>query len=183
MAPSICVSSMMPPPALLPRRLRGASQFQNFGPSGRKAFTVFLALTAPGIAAAQSTAHDGHAASTLEIVLNDGAKWQGDQNMLTGMGAIHATMTANLEAIHAGNLSAEAARGMAADVQKRVDFMVENCVLEPEVDEQFHIVLGEVMTGISALEEDEVEPGAVSIVQALNAYGEHFEHPGWQSIE
>ena len=116
-------------------------------------------------------------------MLNDGAKWQGDQNMLTGMGAIHATMTANLEAIHAGNLSAEAARGMAADVQKQVDFMVENCVLEPEVDEQFHIVLGEVMTGISALEEDEVEPGAVSIVQALNAYGEHFEHPGWQSIE
>ena len=40
-----------------------------------------------------------------------------------------------------------------------------------------------VCAGISALEEDEVEPGAVSIVQALNAYGEHFEHPGWQSIE
>jgi len=61
--------------------------------------------------------------------------------------------------------------------------MVENCVLEPEVDEQFHIVLGEVMTGISALEAGEVETGAVTIVQALNAYGEHFEHPGWQMID
>ncbi len=144
---------------------------------------VVLALAAPGIAVAQSTAHDGHAASTLEITLNDGAKWQGDQNMLTGMSAIHATMTASLDAIHAGTLSAAAAGKVAADVQKQVDFMVENCVLEPEVDEQFHIVLGEVMTGISALEEGEVEPGAVSIVQALNAYGEHFEHPGWQMIE
>ena len=92
-------------------------------------------------------------------------------------------MTANLEAIHAGSLPAEAAKGMAVDVQKQVDFMVENCVLEPEVDEQFHVILGEVMTGISALEEGEVEPGTVSIVKALNAYGEHFEHPGWQSIE
>ncbi|MEI2804614.1 hypothetical protein [Albidovulum sp.] len=144
---------------------------------------VALALAAPGIAAAQSTTHDGHAASTLEITLNDGAKWQGDQNMLTGMSAIHGTMTANLDAIHAGSLPADAAKGMAADVQKQIDFMVENCVLAPEVDEQFHIILGEVMTGVSALQEGEVESGAVTIVQALNAYGEHFEHPGWQMIE
>lgn len=60
--------------------------------------------------------------------------------------------------------------------------MVENCVLEPEVDEQFHVVLGEVMTGVSALEEGEVETGAMTIVQALNAYGEHFEHSGWQAF-
>lgn len=144
---------------------------------------VALALAAPGIAAAQSTTHDGHAASTLEITLNDGAKWQGDQNMLTGMSAIHGTMTANLDAIHAGSLPADAAKGMAADVQKQIDFMVENCVLAPEVDEQFHIILGEVMTGVSALQEGEVESGAVTIVQALNAYGEHFEHPGWQVLE
>ncbi|MDK3072915.1 hypothetical protein QO034_07315 [Sedimentitalea sp. JM2-8] len=147
------------------------------------ALTVALALAAPGIAAAQSAAHDGHAASALEIVLNDGAKWQGDQNMLTGMSAIHATITGNLDAIHAGSLSADAAGGIAADVQKQLDFMVENCVLEPEVDEQFHIVLGEVMAGVAALEAGEVEPGAVTIVQALNAYGEHFEHPDWRMID
>ena len=92
-------------------------------------------------------------------------------------------MTPNLDAIHAGTLTADAAKGMAADVQKQIDFMVENCVLEPAVDEQFHIILGEVITGVSALEEGEVEPGAVTIVQALNAYGEHFEHPGWQMID
>ncbi len=39
------------------------------------------------------------------------------------------------------------------------------------------------MTGISALEAGEIETGAVSIVQALNAYGEHFEHPGWQALD
>ena len=152
-------------------------------PKSLTALAVAFALAAPGLASAQTAAHDGHAASALEIVLNDGATWQGDQNMLTGMSAIHATMTANLDAIHAGSLSADAASGIAADVQKQLDFMVENCVLAPEVDAQFHIVLGEVMAGVSALEEGEVEPGAVAIVQALNAYGAHFEHPGWQMID
>ena len=40
-----------------------------------------------------------------------------------------------------------------------------------------------VLNGIGALEAGEVEPGAVAIVEALNAYGAHFEHPGWQDIE
>jgi hypothetical protein len=147
------------------------------------ALAVALALAAPGIAAAQTASHNDHAASTIEIVLNNGAKWQGDQNMLTGMAAIRDTITTNLDAIHTGTLEADAAKGLAADVQKQLDFMVENCVLEPAVDEQFHVILGEVMAGVSALENGEVEPGAVTIVQALNAYGEHFEHPGWQMID
>ena len=142
-----------------------------------------LALQAPGIAAAQTATHNGHDASAHEIVLNNGAKWQGDQNMITGMTAIHGTMAANLEAIHAGTLPADAGKEIAADIQKQLDFMIENCVLEPKVDEQFHVVLGEVMNGVAALEKGEVETGAVTIVQALNAYGEHFEHSGWQSFD
>jgi hypothetical protein len=150
-------------------------------------FTAFamafaLALTASGIVAAQTHAHDGSSEVPIEIMLNNGAKWRGDQNMITGMTAIHGTMVANLEAIHAGALPADAGKEIAADIQKQLDFMIENCVLEPKVDEQFHVVLGEVMNGISALEKGEVETGAVTIVQALNAYGEHFEHPGWQAF-
>ena len=153
-----------------------------------KPFTAFivalsLALGAPGIAAGQSHGHDAHGEAAIEITLNNGAKWQGDQNMIIGMTAIHGTMAANLDAIHNSTLPVDAAKELAADVQKQLDFMVENCVLEPEVDEQFHIVLGEVMAGISALEAGEVETGAVTIVQALNAYGEHFEHPSWQAFD
>lgn len=142
-----------------------------------------LALGAPGIVGAETQTHEGHDASTLELVLNDGAKWQGDQNMITGMTAIRGAMAANLEAIHGGTLSADAAKGLAGDVQKQLDYMIENCVLEPAVDEQFHVVLAQVADGASALEAGEVEPGAVRIVQALNAYGAHFEHPGWQPLD
>lgn len=72
---------------------------------------------------------------------------------------------------------------MAANVQKQLDFMVENCVLEPAVDEQFHIVLEQVMEGVAALKNGKAQPGAAAIVHALDAYGKHFEHPGWQTLD
>ena len=148
------------------------------------ALAVALALASgtAGMAIAQTASHESHDAAALEVVLNDGAKWQGDQNMLDGMTAIRDTMAANLDAIHAGTLPADAAKEIAAEVQKQLDFMVENCVLEPDVDEQFHVVLAQVMDGVSALEAGDVEPGAVKIVRALDAYGTHFEHPGWQPL-
>ncbi|MDF3856109.1 MULTISPECIES: hypothetical protein [Paracoccus] len=148
-------------------------------PLAALAVALTLALGVSGIAAAQS--HD-HGGATIEITLNNGAKWRGDDNMIAGMTAIRSTIAENAEAIHSGALSANAAKEVAADVQKQLDFMIENCVLEPEVDEQFHAVLGEMMVGVSALEAGEVESGAVKIVEALNVYGEHFEHPGWQAL-
>ena len=147
------------------------------------ATALALSLAAPGLATAQTAGHEGHSASSLELVLNNGAKWQGDENMVKGMSAIRSAMAANLGAIHGGSLTPEAAGTLAADVQTQVDFMIENCKLDPAVDEQFHGVLAEVVVGTSALEAGEIEPGAVTIVQALNAYGEHFEHPGWQALE
>ena len=149
------------------------------------ALILVLALVAgaPGMALAQAAGHDGHSADVLELVLNDGAKWQGDQNMLTGMDAIHNVITANLDAVHDGTVTPEVTAAMAADVQTQLDFMIENCELEPEVDEQFHHVLGQVMDGVASLEEGEAVPGASAIIAALNAYGAHFEHPGWQAID
>lgn len=147
------------------------------------ALVLAFGLGAPGLALAQADAHSGHGAGTLELVLNNGAKWQGDKNMFDGMTAIRSAMAARLEAVHSGSLAPEDAKALAADVETQVNFMVENCVLEPAVDEQFHAVLGGVLTGTSALSDGNVEEGAVAIVQALNAYGAHFEHPGWQNLE
>jgi hypothetical protein len=152
-------------------------------PLAALALSVSLALgTVPGLVAAQAHDH-GNGGATFELTLNEGAKWQGDENMHKGMETIRATMAANLDAIHDDTLTADAARQIAAEAQAQVDFMVENCVLAPEVDEQFHLVLGQVLEGISELESgDAPRDGAVTIVEALNAYGEHFEHPGWEPL-
>ena len=112
--------------------------------------------------------------------------WAGElrnAGLAGGMDAIRATMAANLDAIHGDTLSADDAKAIAESVQAQVDFMVETCVLAAEVDEQFHLVLGQVLEGVSDLEAgDATQAGAVKIVEALKAYGEHFEHPGWEPL-
>lgn len=145
------------------------------------ALTLALALGAPAMAA-QSHDHDGHEATVAALVLDEGAKWHGDQNMIDGMTAIRSVMAANLDAIHANALTPAQAGKAASEVGRQIDFMIENCDLEPAADAQFHLVLAQVMDGASALEAGNVETGAGAIVQALNAYGTHFEHPGWEPL-
>lgn len=147
------------------------------------ALIIGLALSG-GFALAETAAHDHQAGTSLTLTLNAGAKWQGDDNMLKGMNKIRDAMSARLPAIHDGTLAPADYMLLASDIQGQVDFMIQNCKLAPEVDEQFHVVLAEVIDGVSELE-GKVEPrrGAVRIVKALDAYGAHFEHPNWQPLE
>lgn len=146
-------------------------------------FGIALSLT-PVSGFAETTSHDGHGASELALTLNAGQKWQGDDNMHKGMDAIRTVIANNLVAIHADRLSAEDYKALAAAVMEQTDFMIENCKLDPAVDEQLHSVLGQVIEGASDMEEGiEARAGAVMVVEALNAYGEHFVHPGWQPLD
>ncbi|HUH48890.1 MAG TPA: hypothetical protein VLZ56_03440 [Mycoplana sp.] len=131
---------------------------------------------------AQTATHD-HGGTQLELTLNAGAKWRGDENMIKGMNGIHSAIAAKVPAIDAGTLPAEDYKALATEIQGQVDFMVQNCKLEPEVDEQFHLVLAQVLDGITGLQgEADPHAGVLLIVQALEAYGTHFEHPNWQSL-
>lgn len=145
------------------------------------ALVFALGLGAP-VMAQDAHDHGAHDAAVADLVLNEGAKWEGDQNMITGMEAIRATMAANLDAIHANTLAADAAQDVSTEVMTQVEFMIENCELEPAADEQFHLVLAQVMDGALTLDEGEVEPGGLAIIEALDAYGEHFEHPDWEPL-
>lgn len=144
-----------------------------------------LMLGLPGtVALAQTSSHEGHAAAELSLTLHNGAKWQGDASMIQGMSGIRDAIARNMGSIHDNTLPPDSYPALAAEVQGQVDYMVENCHLSPEVDEQLHMVLGQVLEGVVAMEDgDDPRAGAVRIVQALNAYGEHFEHPGWQALE
>lgn len=152
----------------------------------RRQLTVTALVLGLGLSAgatwAQTATHDQHQ-TKLELTLNAGAKWQGDENMIKGMNGIRDAVAARAAAIDARTLPAEDYKALAKEVQGQVDFMVENCVLEPEVDEQLHLVLVQILDGISGLQgEADPQEGVLLIVQALNAYGAHFEHPNWQSL-
>ena len=133
-----------------------------------------------GVSWAETTGHEGHQGAAIELTLNGQVKWQGDENMAKGMDAIRGALATRLSAIHDGTLAPADYKVLAGEIQTQVDFMVENCKLTPEVDEQFHIVLD----GVSGLEgETDPRAGAVLVVEALNAYGTHFEHANWQPLE
>lgn len=151
-------------------------------------FTALLALgmltfAVPVANAAGSHSHDGHAAATYELRLNDGKKWETDASLRTGMTNIRGAMAEALPAIHDATLPVAGYQALARRIEGEINYMVENCDLSPEADEQLHAVLGRILEGIGAMESpDTARDGAITIMQALDAYGDHFAHDGWAPL-
>jgi hypothetical protein len=153
----------------------------------RAALAAAVALVFAGPALAAGDAHE-HAqqAGEAKLVLNQGKMWQTDAPLRQGMDNIRAAFTADLAAIHANRLSPKQFEALAAKVNGEVAGIVQNCKLAPEADEQLHVVIAELMGGSEAMEGKEQSvsrrAGAERVARALNAYGQHFEHPGWKRI-
>jgi hypothetical protein len=147
---------------------------------------IALGLTAglfgPALAAAPQ-GHESHGASAIELRLNNGQKWQTDEALRTGMSRIRDALDAALPLIHAGRYGAAEFSALADRVQEQVDYVVANCKLPEEADLQLHVALTRVLDGVNAMKEPNgQEQGAVAIVQALYAYGDHFDHPDWKPL-
>jgi len=137
---------------------------------------------AGGAMAAGEHSHD--AASTVTLTLDHGKKWTVDEPARHAMGEIRNAMAGALDAIHHDKYSAADYTALSGKVEEAVQYMVTNCKLAPEVDEQLHIVLGEIMEGADAMKGGKhAQDGAVKVVKALDAYGKHFEHAGWKPLE
>ena len=152
----------------------------------RAAALVALGLAA-GLAGTVSAAaphgHDGHGAPAMELRLDNGQKWQTDEALRTGMSRIRDALDASLPLIHAGRYSAADLSTLGDWVQEQVDLVAANCRLPEEADLQLHLALTQLLDGVDALKrEGGQQQGAAAIVQALNAYGDHFDHPGWRPL-
>ena len=75
---------------------------------------------------------------------------------------------------------------LATKVTAEVAGIVQNCKLEPAADAQLHIVIADLMAGAEAMEGkvkgQTRRAGAEKVANALNAYGEHFDHAGWKRL-
>ena len=143
-----------------------------------------LAVSLAGAASAAAPhGHHGHGAPAIEMKLNNGQKWQTDEALRTGMSRIRDALATSLPLIHEGRYSAAQFTALADRVQEQVDYVVANCELPAEADLELHVALTLLLDGINTMKgQREQERGAVAIVQALNAYGDHFDHPGWMSL-
>jgi hypothetical protein len=144
-----------------------------------------VAPVAPAPDATTTAAADDHAHhhdASASVVLErppGGGNWATDAPLRQGMERIHEAMTEMLPAFEKGELSAAAAGALATEVQAQVQFLIANCKLEPAADAQLHLVIGQMLSAADALAKDPSSAeGMPRLHQAVQIYGDHFEHPG-----
>ena len=151
------------------------------------ALMLALALPSPLAVLAASDAHDHGKSAPHKLELNAGKKWGTDDALRKAMSGIQASVAQTLPAAHAGKASASDYDGFGKDVTAQVNYMVENCKLDPQADAQLHIIVADLMAGVEAAQgkhgEKKRASGVVKVAQAANAYGKHFDHAGWKAIQ
>jgi hypothetical protein len=142
-----------------------------------------LALAGAEAIAAGGHSHDGHATGAIELNLDNGKKWQIDAPLQKGMEEIRRSLAASLDKIHHGKASNAEFTALADSVEQQVDYITQNCKLPEQADAELHVVIGQVLDGVETMRKGvDRRAGAVKLVEALDAYGEYFDHPGWQKL-
>lgn len=155
----------------------------------KKSLSALLAATALFLGAASLGAtekghsHDGQGHAVVKLSLNHGKKWSTDEPLRKGMNNMRSEMSRSLHGIHEGKLDAAGYDALAKKLEGEMAGIVANCKLAPDADAQLHVVLAKLSEGMDTMKAGaHREDGAVKVVEALNAYGRHFSHPGWKPI-
>lgn len=150
---------------------------------------IACAIAAAALAGApQAFAADAHnhGAQTPALKLNAGSKWQTDAPLREGMLKIRASVEPKLPAIHGGRFTTAQYEAMGKVVDEQLAYIVGNCKLAPEADAVLHNVIAELSGGAEVVAGkqpvDDRSKGVVHIVNALNSYGQYFDHPGWKPV-
>ena len=143
--------------------------------------SLAVAVTPQAFSAEHAHEHGSHGSLSLE--LNQGEKWKTDAPLRKGMETIRSEMAGHLGQIHSDSLAGAEYLTLANKVQGQVQYMFANCELPPSADAQLHILLARMLEGVEQMRSESGQrQGAVQVVQALGAYGDHFEHSGWQGL-
>jgi hypothetical protein len=134
--------------------------------------------------AADSHSHDAGHGSAIQLKLDHGKQWPTDEPLRAGMTGIRSAVAGSLDRIHAGAFSASQYDTLAGQVENHVDSITKTCHLAEEADAQLHVVLVRIIDGVDGMrgKGGARSDGVVKVVDALNAYGKHFDHRGWSPI-
>ena len=152
------------------------------------ALALLIAATAVAahplsVRAADSHQH-GHDAPAAKLQLDHGKKWKTDEPLRRGMNSIREIVHGAPAPLHKGTAKPSAYAEVGARIEAEVGRIVKECKLAPEADAQLHIVVAEVIAGADAMKSaKDAKAGRAGLVKvdvALQAYGKHFDHPGWK---
>jgi hypothetical protein len=138
---------------------------------------------APRALAAEPHAHGGTAAAA-KLRLDHGKKWHTDDALRRGMSEIRLAMAQSLTPIHNDVFAPAQYDALAQRIQTQIDYVVGNCKLPEQADQQLHLVLEQIVDGAAEMKAATGrDRGAAKIVRALGQYGKYFDHAGWQPLE
>ncbi len=145
---------------------------------------MVLSLAAANTMAAPANNEHDHGHGSMELKLDNGAKWAVDAPLSRAMNNIGSAMHNNMGAIHSGELAAERYAALAMKINNEVNYMIENCNLEPDADAQLHLIIAELMEGSSAMKnEAHARDGAVKVIGAIENYVTYFDDPNFKPIK
>jgi hypothetical protein len=101
------------------------------------------------------------------------------------MEQIRAAMALNLERIHRAEQTTAEYTALATTIRQQVNTIVTQCRLKPKADANLHIIITDLLSGADAMQgKGGADPasGAHQVIQAMHAYGAHFDHPGWRNL-
>lgn len=150
------------------------------------AIALALPLATGSALAAETSAHDHGNGSPVALELNAGQKWEIDAPLRRAMDDLHQAVSTALPAVHDNTFTNPQYDALGEYTNKQVAYIVENCKLEPQADAQLHIIVADLINGadiVSGKEQDHTRAdGVVKLVQAMNNYGQFFNHQAWQQI-
>ena len=118
------------------------------------------------------------------LVLNDGKRWVTDAPLRQGLERIRDAVVPVVAATAARPLTKDEATALSGAIKDEVQYLVENCKLEPKADAVLHVLLNDFLEGADALVSDPASKAALErIVKAVALYPQYFEHQGWRSLE
>lgn len=147
--------------------------------------TALVAGLTPATGTLAGDPHHRAAGQPSRLTLDHGRRWKTDAPLRSGMSEIREALATKLEGIHKRALTPAEYRALGATVEAQVAGIVAECRLAPAADANLHLIIAELSAGADALQgKSAVKPaaGALQTVQAVNRYGQYFDHPGWKPL-
>lgn len=125
--------------------------------------------------------HEQHGMS--ELVLNDGKRWATDAPLRQGLERIRDAVVPIVAATATRPLTKAEATAFSRAIEDQVQYLVENCKLEPKADAALHVLLNEFLQGAGTLAADPASKAAIErVVNALERYPQYFDHQSWRPL-
>jgi hypothetical protein len=113
--------------------------------------------------------------------------WRADAAVRRGMDDLHAAVEASVTQGAARGIAGERLAELGRILAARSARLIACCTTPKVSGRHLHMILVEIADGAELMRQGGVvaaqRTGLLRVVQALNLYGDLFEHPGWQRLD